>query len=115
MRGYETRDLRFSAIATALATLGLVLAAVALVCSATLRRLSTPAFARPHALPPEPRLQADAAADQRLMREEEDAVLNGYGWVDRPKGVIRLPIDRAMDVLVRHGLPSRALPPERRP
>jgi hypothetical protein len=29
-------------------------------------------------------------------------------WIDPEKGVVRIPIDRAMDLLVERGLPVRA-------
>lgn len=50
--------------------------------------------------PPEPRLQTAPSAELRRMREHEEAVLSSYGWVDRDRGVARIPIERAMDLLV---------------
>ena len=55
--------------------------------------------------PPEPRLEADPLAPRLRMRAREDAVLTTYGWVDRNAGVARIPIERAMDLLVEKGLP----------
>lgn len=34
------------------------------------------------------------------VREEAAKALSGYGWVDKSKGVVRLPIDRAMELTV---------------
>ena len=45
--------------------------------------------------PPEPRLQTVPAKDLAAMRAEEDALLHGYGWVDRPAGVVHIPIEQA--------------------
>jgi hypothetical protein len=45
------------------------------------------------------------AAQMRSMRQTEDAVLFGYGWVDRKAGVVRIPIDRAIDLVARRGVP----------
>lgn len=59
-------------------------------------------------LPPEPRLQTTPVTDLKEMRAAEDKVLNGYGWVDQAHGVVRVPIDRAIDMLAQRGLPSRA-------
>jgi hypothetical protein len=59
-------------------------------------------------MPPEPRLQTNPREDLRLMREQEDAILKSYGWVDRPAGVVRIPIEEAMRLTVRRGLPSRS-------
>jgi hypothetical protein len=49
--------------------------------------------------PPAPRLQVDPAADLAQLRAQEQAVLDGYGWVDRAQGTVRIPIDRAMALL----------------
>ncbi len=54
-------------------------------------------------LPPEPRLQVHAPEDLKKMREEEDSVLGSYGWVDRQNGIVRIPVERAMELLVRRG------------
>ena len=62
-------------------------------------------------LPPEPRLQVDPSHDLAEIRAAEDAVLKGYGWVDRKAGVVRIPVDRAMELLVERGLPVRAKAP----
>jgi hypothetical protein len=59
---------------------------------------------------PEPRLQVDARRDLRELRAAEDAALQGYGWIDKERGLVRIPIDRAIDVLARRGLPVRAPP-----
>lgn len=58
--------------------------------------------------PPEPRLQVVPAADLTSVRQREDSVLNTYGWIDRRSGLVRIPIDRAIEVLAERGLPSRA-------
>ena len=34
-------------------------------------------------------------------------MLNGYSWVDRNAGVVRIPIDEAMKLTVQRGLPAR--------
>lgn len=41
--------------------------------------------------------RAKALAD---LRQKEKAQATTYGWVDQPKGVARIPIDRAMDLTV---------------
>jgi hypothetical protein len=55
--------------------------------------------------PPEPRLEPDPLVPRLKMRAEEDAVLTTYGWVDRKTDTVRIPIDRAMELLVERGLP----------
>jgi hypothetical protein len=64
-------------------------------------------------LPPEPRLQSAPILDLQEMRAAEDEVLNGYGWIDQEKQIVRIPIGRAMDLLAARGLPAR--PPEQAP
>lgn len=41
------------------------------------------------------------------VRDEEDQLLHSYGWVDQNAGVVRIPIERAMDLLLQRGLPTR--------
>ena len=55
--------------------------------------------------PPEPRLEQNALEPRRRMLAEENAALTTYGWVDRNAGIVRIPIERAMDLLVERGLP----------
>src|SRR5262252_6075547 len=59
-------------------------------------------------LPVEPRLQRSPIIDLQRFKAAEDEILGGYGWIDQQKGVVHIPIDRAMDMIVQRGLPSRA-------
>jgi len=56
--------------------------------------------------PPEPRLEPDPLALRRELHAAEDAQLKSYGWVDRPSGVVRIPIARAMELLLERGVPG---------
>jgi hypothetical protein len=47
----------------------------------------------------------------QAVRAAENQMLNSYGWVDQQKGIIRIPIARAMDLVARKGLPVRAAEP----
>jgi hypothetical protein len=58
-------------------------------------------------LPPEPRLQTNPREDLRDLRAHEDELLTSYGWVDRNAGIVRIPIEDAMKIVVQKGLPSR--------
>ncbi len=60
-------------------------------------------------LPPAgvPRLQAHPAADLQRYLQHEREILNTYGWVDRKDGIVRIPIQRAMALLLKQGLPVR--------
>jgi len=57
--------------------------------------------------PPEPRLQTNPRDDLRALRVHEDELLNTYGWVDKPAGIVRIPIDEAMKITAQRGLPAR--------
>jgi hypothetical protein len=59
-------------------------------------------------VPPEPRIQADPGLDLWRLRAHEDKVLGSYGWSDRQAGAVRIPIDRAMELLAQRGLPVRS-------
>jgi hypothetical protein len=61
-------------------------------------------------LPPEPRLQAQPKVELKDLRADEDVILGSYGWVDPNKGIIRIPIDQAIDMVAQKGLPSKPSP-----
>ena len=48
---------------------------------------------------PQPRLQLHEHMDLERKRQAEDAILASYGWVDRKSGVVRIPIERAMELV----------------
>jgi hypothetical protein len=55
-----------------------------------------------------PLLQRDDAADMRVMLQEEEKILHSYGWEDKAAGIVRIPIEQAMDIVVKQGLPTRS-------
>lgn len=73
-----------------------------------------PASPIPEARLPRPRprgaLQADPNGDMARLRASEDAVLGSYAWVDRGAGIARIPIERAMELVAEHGLPTAPEP-----
>jgi len=57
---------------------------------------------------PTPRLQfdqGDGAEDIFSLHQREDLLLEHYSWADQSKGKVRIPIDRAIDLIVAKGLP----------
>lgn len=60
---------------------------------------------------PEPKLQPNPVEDLARMRGREGETLHKYGWVNRQAGVTHIPIERAMELVVQRGLPSRQQPP----
>jgi len=54
--------------------------------------------------------QVPFSIDRRLHRwkAEHAARLNGYGWIDRSKGIAHVPIDQAMEAVAGGALPAGA-------
>jgi len=50
---------------------------------------------------PAPREQPNPLVDLQALRASEEAELNSYGWIDKSTGVVRIPIDRAIDLLTQ--------------
>jgi hypothetical protein len=69
---------------------------------------------RENQLPPEPRLQANPRDDLIDLHAHEEEVLTTYGWVDKEKGIVRIPIEEAMKIVVERGLPARQVQNENR-
>jgi hypothetical protein len=67
------------------------------------RALSGPSDA-PRLATAKPRLQMDPAADLAAYRAAQTRELTSYGWVDRQRGVVRIPIERAMQDVAAAGI-----------
>ena len=59
---------------------------------------------------PAPQLEINERTELNDIRLREEDTLSTYGWVDQKSGAVRIPIDRAMDLLVERGLPVRSAP-----
>ena len=115
--GYETRDIQPRAVALFGVGLAIVLT-VALVMTAIFsavleryhaqRQPAISSLAHRREIPAAPRLQVDGARELRELRAAEDQALSGYEWIDEKNRVVRIPIERAIDLLVKRGLPARA-------
>ena len=66
-------------------------------------------LAKGRVLPPPglPRLQPHPREDLTQYLAYEKKILSSYGWVDRKDGIVRIPIQSAMSILLRNGLPVR--------
>jgi hypothetical protein len=106
--GHELRDLNPRSIA--LFGVGLAVGMVLAVAASTwlfkyaavryaARQVPSSPLARTREPVPEPRLQVNGAAELREMREVEDGVLSSYAWIDKERGIVRIPVDRAMELL----------------
>ena len=115
-RGHETRDvsirrlLGFGAALIVLIMAGLLASEGVLHYFEVHQPLGPPAspFENVRTLPPAPRLQVAPVEDLARYRAAQESTLNSYGWVDQKAGMVRIPIDRAMDLLLERGLPARA-------
>ena len=55
---------------------------------------------------PTPRVQTDDGnLDVADLHAREDLLLDNYSWVDRSQGKVRIPIERAMQIIAQKGLP----------
>lgn len=52
---------------------------------------------------PAPRLQPHPLTDRQHYDEEERVRMSGYQWIDRSAGIVRIPVGRAMQILVQQG------------
>jgi hypothetical protein len=57
---------------------------------------------------PEPQLQLFPQDDLDRLRRSNRQTLETYGWVDRESRIVRIPIERAMDIVAERGLPDFA-------
>ena len=58
-------------------------------------------------LPPEPRLERVPGLGFQKMRAAEEQQLNSYGWVDKSTKTVRIPIERAIELIAERGVPAR--------
>ena len=55
---------------------------------------------------PTPRLQTDDGYQEIAdLHAKEDLLLDNYTWVDKSQGKVRIPIERAMELVAQAGLP----------
>jgi hypothetical protein len=55
---------------------------------------------------PQPRLEQNERVEINDFRLKEEQTLNSYGWVDEKSGTVRIPIERAMQLVSQRGLPT---------
>lgn len=57
---------------------------------------------------PGPMLQAHPHQDLVDYCNDQEERLDSYGWVDQSAGIVHIPVERAMELTLEHGLPTRA-------
>jgi len=55
---------------------------------------------------PEPHLERNERLEINQFLLQEEQTLDSYGWVDQKAGVVRIPIERAMELTAQRGLPT---------
>ena len=117
--GYETRDANASGVFKFLAAMGIALIITGLVCWGLFRYFSAhdadraasdSPFADTRQLPLGPLLQVNPREDWLKFREEQEKSLETYAWENRSAGTVRVPIEEAMELLVKKGLPVQGMP-----
>jgi len=68
------------------------------------------AEAREKSVPAGPLLQPDPETDLKTLRAHEDAVLSGWAWADPAHSHVRVPVDRALEIVAEKGFPLRTAP-----
>ena len=114
--GYERRDVNVRAVLKLGFWMAVLIAATLVAMRWTfsyferVEPLGPPAspFATTRELPPSPRLQAKPRFELKDYCEAQQREVKTYGWIDRRLGVVRIPIDRAMDLALERGLPTRS-------
>jgi hypothetical protein len=110
---YETRDANVRAVFGFLVVLSLVLVFTAIASWGMFKYFSVSQANRPPAspfsetrqLPTGPQLQVNPRQDWLRYRAEQEHALESYSWENREDGTVRVPIERAMEMLLKQGLP----------
>jgi len=112
--GYETSDAYAPGVFEFLGGLAIVLVVSGLVCWGMFRFFSAHAvnqaatdspFADTRQLPLGPLLQVNPREDWLRFREDQQKSLETLGWENRSAGIVRVPIEEAMEMLVKKGVP----------
>ena len=119
-QGFETRDANVRGVFTFLIILAIVLVVSGLVCWGmfhffSAHEMNEPAtdspFSGARQLPLGPQLQVNPREDWLKFREEQQKSLETYDWVNRSAGTARVPIEEAMQLLVKKGVPVQGQSP----
>ena len=114
--GHESRDADIQPILLTGFGLALCVVVVGLIVYGTFRYLAThpatsvqpnPMAVFDSQIPPAPRIEEYPAIEIQQLRAQEEQTLSTYGWIDKKKGVVRIPLDRAMQLQMQRGFPTR--------
>ena len=110
---YETRDADVRGVFRFLVVMGLALVFTLILCWGLFRYFSAteaepnPAspFAERRQLPSGPQLQVNPREDWLKYHAAQQQALQSYAWEDREAGTVRVPIERAMELLLEKAVP----------
>jgi len=114
--GHEERDAGVRPIVLTGMGLALVLMIVGLIVYGVFRYLtvrsasglqSHPMAVFDSQIPPAPRIEEHPAMGLEQLHAQEEQTLSTYGWVDKSKGMVRIPLQRAMELQMERGFPTR--------
>lgn len=112
---HETRDadisklIFFGIACAALVGFGFIITEIVVHYWVAPRPVSAPVtlYAQGGQIPPLPRLEQQPGETIEPYMHKEHRLLNTYGWVNRQAGIVRVPIQQAMSMLLQQGLPMR--------
>lgn len=114
-RDINARDVLLIAVGVLLCTIGIV--CVLYLLFSYMRNLTaqesqptSPVARTVTQFPPEPRIQQDPAFDYQSMYHEAQWQLHHYQWIDKKKQIVAIPIDQAIDIVARRGIPPSSEP-----
>ncbi len=114
--GHETNDAKVGPIVLTGVGLAVTVAIVGLIVYGIFDYLGThpatsartnPMSAEESQIPPAPRIEEHPAIEIQQLHAQENSILSTYGWTDKKAGVVRIPIDRAMELQLERGFPTR--------
>lgn len=114
--GYEKRDANIPALLKLALGLAILIAVTLVAMKWTfsiidrLTPLGPPSapFKEAPEFPPSPRLQAAPHMELQDYCTAQVNRVDSYAWIDQQQGIVRIPIDRAIDLILQKGLPVRA-------
>ena len=114
--GYEVRDANIKGLLQFAFWLAMLLLVTLVAMRFTFSQLAklTPLgpaaspFENARQIPSGPLLQADPHQELGAYCANQQQAVDGYAWINNTGGVVQLPIDRAMELTMQHGLPSRS-------
>lgn len=108
-RGYEIRDINAKGLFWFVVILLITVVIIHIAVGLLFKLFASPereTFAAelpvvpPHEQWPQPAQQISPHEDLNAFRAKENQFLHSYGWVDRSNGVVRIPIERAMELVI---------------